>query len=68
MSNSEPELDLRAELARIDRDRAETIKLTEEARKLDAESQHFDRQPAWQPMAVALIALVVSILALVLRH
>jgi len=77
----EPELDLRAELARIDRDRAETQKLAEETRKLIAESQklsaeerkltsesrHFDRQ-TWQPMAIALLALVASIIALVLRR
>ena len=70
----EPELDLRAELARIDRDRAETNKLAEEARKLTAEahklaaeSRHFDRQ-SWQPMAIAIIALVASIFALAMRH
>jgi len=64
---SSPELDLRAELARIDRDRAETQKLIEESHKLAAETRHFDRQ-TWQPMAIAVLALVASIVALVLRR
>jgi hypothetical protein len=33
----QPSLDLRAEIARIDRDRAETAKLISEARKLDVD-------------------------------
>lgn len=60
----EPELDLRAELARIDRDRAETQKLFEESRKLDAERRH----QTWQPMAIAVLALVASIFALVMAR
>jgi hypothetical protein len=63
---AEPELNLRAELARIDRDRAETQKFFEESRKLDAERRHFDRQ-TWQPMAIAVLALVASIFALVIH-
>jgi len=70
----EPELDLRAELARIDRDRAETQKLIAESQKLSAEqrklaseSRHFDRQ-TWQPMAIAVLALIASMIALVLRR
>jgi len=64
---AEPELDLRAELARIDRDRAETQKLIAESQKLSAETRHFDRQ-TWQPMAIAVLALIASMIALVLRR
>jgi hypothetical protein len=38
------ELDLRAELARIDRDRAETHKLTAESQKLTAEQHKLMRE------------------------
>jgi len=54
---SEPELDLRAELARIDRDRAETLKLMAERQKLLAESHRFDlnRYEPWKIVATAFV-------------
>jgi membrane protein involved in colicin uptake len=39
-------LDIRAEIARIDRDRAETAKLSEEARKFAAEQAKFSAEQA----------------------
>jgi hypothetical protein len=50
------ELDLRAEIARIDRDQAETHKLMAEQRKLDAERAKFDREP-WLTLLTALAGL-----------
>lgn len=62
----EPELDLRAELARIDRDRVETQKLMDESRKfvaeqqkLIAESLKLDKERWWFPW-LQLMTVVVS--------
>jgi hypothetical protein len=55
MSDDFPSLDLRAEIARIDRDRAETAKLTAEARKL-----HIDRLFAPVLVIAVLLAAVLS--------
>jgi hypothetical protein len=59
-----PDLDLRAELARIDRDRAETEKLFEESRKfrieqdkLFAEALKLRGDSRWQPVIVVAGAL-----------
>lgn len=64
------QLDLRAEIARIDRDRAESAKLTEETRKfieeshkLAAEARKLDRDRWWAP-ALAITATVASILGI----
>jgi hypothetical protein len=61
MSDTPAGLDLRAELARIDRERADTQKLYAETRKLlaergklDAEGRKFNRDP-WIIMAAAII-------------
>ena len=54
---SEASLDLRAELARIDRDRAETAKFAAEQNKLAEEAAKFRREP-WLLLSVALAALV----------
>lgn len=61
-------LDLRAELARIDRDRAETQKLGEESRKFAAETRRLareDRYFPWVQLASsgAIAALVAAIVA-----
>jgi len=51
------QLDLRAEIARIDRERAETAKLTEEARKFIAEARKFDRDRWLAPMLAVVTVL-----------
>jgi len=72
-----PELDLRAELARIDRDRAETEKLQEESRKFAAEqhklrleadkyfaeTRKFDREYRWFPWLQLALTTVAAIAA-----
>ena len=70
--------DLRAEIARIDRDRAETQKLAEETRKyiaeahkLDAEARKLDREYRWFPwlqMALTFVAAVAAIAAAIVAH
>lgn len=67
-------LDIRAEIARIDRDRAETSKLTEEAqkfiaeqRKLIAEGRKLDRD-RWLAPLVAASAFGGAIIGVVLQH
>jgi hypothetical protein len=55
------QIDLRQELARIDRDRAETQKLMEESRKLLAEGHKFERDP-WILMLATLIAVFAAIM------
>jgi hypothetical protein len=45
----------------------ETQKLFDETRKLEAERRHFDRQ-SWQSLAIAMIALVASIIAIAIRR
>lgn len=47
------QIDLRAELARIDRDRAETQKLLAEMTKLNAEGHKFNRERWVVPVTVA---------------
>jgi len=71
---TEPELDLRAELARIDRDRAETLKLMAERQKLLAEAERlsncrFDlnRYEPWQivttafTIGISIVAIAISV-------
>jgi hypothetical protein len=66
---SEPrELDLRAELARIDRDHAETQKLLAETRKFSAEQQKlmaeagkFFAERRWQPV-LAIVAAITGLI------
>jgi type IV secretory pathway component VirB8 len=70
--------DLRAEIARIDRDRAETQKLAEETRKyvaeahkLDAETRKLNREYRWFPwlqMALTIVAAVAAISAAIVAH
>lgn len=65
-SDMEP-LDIRAELARIDRERAETQKFVAEQRKLMAEASKLSLETRWFPwlqLAVTLGAIVVAALAL----
>lgn len=66
------DLDLRAELARIDRDRAETQKLTEETRKFTAEQHKLTREAEkfraeemklWRDWRLAPWLVVVSLVA-----
>jgi hypothetical protein len=73
-----PELDLRAEIARIDRDRAETQKLGEEARKyaaeahkLSAETRKLDREYRWFPwlqLGLTSVAALAAVVAAFLAH
>jgi len=56
------ELDLRAEIARIDRDRAETQKLGEEARKYSAETRRLYWLPWIQLAASPIIGALVGAL------
>jgi len=58
---SDTPLGLRAELARIDRDREETAKFVAEQRKLMSEARKFDREP-WLLLSVALAALIGTLL------
>lgn len=60
-------LELQAELARLDRDRAETTKLMEEtrkfvseSRKLAAEAQKLDRERWWFPTLQLLVSFATS--------
>ena len=57
------QLDLRAEIARIDRERAETAKLTEEARKFIAEARKLDRD-RWLAPLLAIVATVGGLLGI----
>ena len=59
-------LDLRAEIARIDRERAETQKFAAEQNKLSAEARKFNRDP-WFLIAGAIIAAIASRLPEILR-
>jgi ABC-type phosphate/phosphonate transport system permease subunit len=64
------DLDLRAEIARIDRERAETQKFVAETRKLMNEADKLGREYRWYPwvqMIVTLGAIVVAALALLHR-
>jgi hypothetical protein len=76
-----PDLDLRAEIARIDRDRAETQKLFAEQdklfaeqRKLAAESLKLRGDARWQPVlvisgvAVAVLTSLATLLSVWLKH
>jgi hypothetical protein len=54
------QLDLRAELARIDRDRAETQKLMRESEKFQAEREKANRDP-WVLVLAAMIGAVAVI-------
>jgi hypothetical protein len=65
---SDAGLDLRAELARIDRDRAETHKLLREAEKFRAEEQKLWRDWQMAPWVLALSAVAALIGGLVARH
>lgn len=56
------QIDLRAELGRIDRDRAETQKLLAEVTKLGAEGQKYNRDP-WILTLAALIAAFAAFIA-----
>ena len=59
-------IDLRAEIGRIDRDRAETQKLSEEAHKYAAETRKLDREYRWFPwlqLALTAVAVVAAICA-----
>lgn len=79
MSEHEPDpgLDLRAEIARIDRERAETRKLTQESdkfiagqRKLISEAQKLDKERWWFPwlqFVTAIAAIVAAVAALTHR-
>lgn len=71
------DLDLRAEIARIDRERAETRKLTQESdkfaaeqRKLISESQKLDKERWWFPwlQVITAIAAIIAALGVLLRH
>lgn len=62
-----PPFDLQAEIARIDRDRAETAKLMEETRKMTAESHKLeaerlklDRERWWFPALQLLVSFATS--------
>ena len=56
MSDTVPnQLDLREQLARIDRSIAETAKYAAEQRKLEAEARNFDRN-RWQIVVTAMAA------------
>lgn len=55
MSEDRTQLDLREQIARIDRDRAETAKYAAEQRKLEAEARNFDRL-RWQMLVTAMTA------------
>jgi len=63
-----PPLDLRAELARIDRDRAETHKLMREAEKLRAEEHKLWRDWQLAPWVLALSLIAAIIGGLIARH
>ena len=63
-----PPLDLRAELARIDRDRAETHKLMREAEKLRAEEHKLWRDWQLAPWAVALSFVAAIVGGIIARH
>jgi hypothetical protein len=69
-----PDLDLRAELARIDRDRAETQKLFAEERKLFAERDKLRGDARWQPIiviggvGVAVLTSLATLLSVWLKH
>ena len=68
---AEAELDLRAELVRIDRDRAETQKLIDEGRKYAAETRRLDREYRWFPwlqLALTWVAASAAIIAAFLAH
>lgn len=65
------ELDLRAELARIDRDRAETQKLQEESRKYSAGTRRLDREYRWFPwlqLGLTSVAALAAIAAALVAH
>lgn len=71
IANATEQLDLRAELARIDRDRAETQKLGEEARKYAAETRKLEREYRWFPwlqMALTAIAAIAALVAAIVAH
>ena len=68
------QLDLRAEIARIDRERAETAKLTEEARKfvaeqgkLIAEGRKYERDRWLAPLVLA-ASLLGGVLVAIVSH
>jgi len=70
-----PPLDLRAELARIDRDRAETAKLFAEQHKLmhEAEKLRAEEHKLWRDWQLAPWVLALSLIAaliggLIARH
>ena len=74
-SDYRTQLDLRAEIARIDRDRAETHKLTAEVekfageqRKLVSEAQKLDRDRWLAPLVVSASILGSAALAAVIAH
>jgi cytoskeletal protein RodZ len=56
------QLDLRAVIAKIDRDRAETQKLQEEREKFIAESRKYDRDP-WILTLAALLGVAAAFIA-----
>ena len=60
MSDDRGQLDLRAEIARIDRDRAESEKFKAEITKRTEEAIKFRREP-WLAIVVALAALIGSL-------
>lgn len=55
MSDDRVQLDLREQIARIDRERAETAKYAAEQRKLEAEARNFDRM-RWQVVLSSMTA------------
>ena len=62
-------LDLRAEIGRIDRDRAETQKLSEEARKFAAETRKLTLEQRWFPwLQLASSGAIAAVVAAVVAH
>ena len=61
------QLDLRAEIARIDRDRAEAEKFAAEQRKLIAESRKLDRDRWLAPLVLA-ASLLGGIIVTIISH
>jgi hypothetical protein len=59
-SDPHDELDFRAELARLDRDMAETAKLIAETHKLFAESR--DLSWSWHESSILLIIFIVGVI------
>jgi hypothetical protein len=61
------QLDLRAEIARIDRDRAEAEKFAAEQRKLISESRKLDRD-RWLAPLVLLASVLGGVIVAILGH